>query len=233
MANQIIKTYGLPIEEIQEKIKDIAKKYESQVKINVKEKYLDATIDISPILDNTLTDAVREVMQALQENIYAEDYETLYEKLASLLSVRNKKICLFEQGSGGVITSNLMAIDGASKHIAESIIIPNSDSWITKFDIDPKLLRENNGVSSKLVFVIASALRRTCLADYYIVSVSSDAPGLEVYSMGETKDNVALVAIGDQTGVEIFKQNLSGETRDRINQTAKSITYKLIRELKK
>ncbi len=232
---QIIKTYGLSKEEIFEKISDIAEKYSDQVKISVKEKYNDATIDILGILDNTIADATREIVVKLKDNIYAENYSTLYERLAELLILRNKKICIFEQGAGGVITSNLMSIDGAGKHIAESIVLPNADSWLTKFDIDPRVLRENSGISSKLVFMLASAMRRTILADYYIVAVSSDANGLEVYNLGEKANEgiVSLIAIGDDSGVEIYKQTLSGTTRDRINQTAKSIAYKLIRELKK
>ncbi|MBQ9790896.1 MAG: CinA family protein [Clostridia bacterium] len=235
MANQILKTYGISREEILEKLESVSSKYDSQVKITVKEKYLDATIDISTDLSDTVADAVREILQILKENVYAEGHETLYEKLADLLCVRNKKLCLFEQGSGGVITSNLMAIDGAGKHISESIIIPNADSWIKKFDIDPRTLRENNGISSKLVFMIASALRRHVLADFYVVTLASDANGLEVYALGEQTSNeiTALVAIGDPSGVEIYKQTLSGDARDRINQTAKGVAFKLIHELKK
>ena len=234
MENQILKTYGLTKDEIQTKLSEIIAEYHTKAKVSVKEKYLDATIDISSNSSDTIKDVTRLILNALEQNIYATGYETLYEKLASLLKQRNKTICLFEQGSGGVIASNLMAIDGAGKHVQSCMILPSVDSWLTSFDIDPRMLRENNGVSSKLVFMIASALRRKFLADYYIVSVSSDADGLEVYNMGETNHGLsALVAIGDAAGVEIYKQKLTGSVRDRINQTAKSITYKLILELKK
>ena len=174
------------------------------------------------------------ILQHLGNHVYADEYKTLYEKLADLLDVRNKTLCLFEEGSGGIIASNLMAIDNAGKHIKQSLIMPSVDSWLTRFDIDPRILSENKGISSKLVFMIASNLRRMCLADYYIVSISSNAFGLEVYNLEtENKSPVSLIAIGDSSGVEIYKQQLSGNIRDQINQTAKSICYKLIQELKK
>ena len=97
------------------------------------------------------------------------------------------------------------------------------------------MLTENKGISSKLAFTIASAMRRTYLADYYIVAISSDAVGLEVYNLDKnvSENPYSLVAIGDSTGVDIFKINLSGNKRDRNNQTAKAICYKLITEMKK
>jgi len=233
VENQILKVYGLKKSKIEDLLKEITSKYSSQVKISIKEKYIDSTIDISGENDDTIRDVSREILKKLGNNVYADSYQTLYEKLADLLIVRNKKICLFEQGSGGVIASNLLAIENASKHVAESIILPSVDSWLTRFDINPRLISENKGISSKLVFSIASSLRRTCLADYYIVSISSDAVGLDAYRVGEKTENVSLVAIGDASGVEIYKQSLTGDKRDRINQTSKSICYKLICELKK
>ena len=82
--------------------------------------------------------------------------------------------------------------------------------------------------------MIASSMRRTSLADYYIVAVSSDADGLDVYNLenSNTQNHISLVAVGDNNGVEIYKQKTTGSVRDRINQTAKSLCYKLITELK-
>lgn len=234
MENQILKLYGLSKEEIENSIEDIKQKYQGKVKISIKEKYNDSAIDISAVLDNTITDAVREIMQKLGKHVYAENNQTLYEKLAEILMIRNKKICLMEQATGGIIAMNLMAIEGASKHIVESLVIPSVDAWLTKFDLDPRVIRENSGISSKLIFMIASSMRRTSLADYYIVAVSSDADGLDVYNLenSNTQNHISLVAIGDNNGVEIYKQKTTGSVRDRINQTAKSLCYKLITELK-
>ena len=233
VKTQILKTYGLTKDEIKEKLSDIIRN-NNQLKITIKDKYLDSTIDISGEIEDTIAVVTRDIMRVLGDHVYAESYQTLYERLADLLAVRNKKICLFEQGSGSIITSNLMAIDGAGKYISESLTLPSVDSWLTKFDINPRILRESSGLSSKLVFMIASSLRRKCLADYYVVAVSSDAYGLEVYNLeNKEQESISLVAIGDSNGVEIYKQTLSGTPRDKNNQTAKSICYKLIQELKK
>lgn len=233
MNNKVLKLYGLTKSQVEEKISDLING-ENNYKISIKEKYLDVSLDITSENADNVSVVIKHIFEKLNSYIYSDSNQTLYEKLAEVLDVRNKKLCIMEQATGGVLTSNLMAIDGAEKYIVSSEIIPSSDNWLTRFDIDPRLLRENKGISSKLVFSIASSLRRTHIADYYIVSISSDAPGLEAYSFENLNDGVAsLVAIGDNSGVEIYKQQLSGNKRDRNNQTAKSICFKLIQELKK
>lgn len=233
--NKILKLYGLTKTEIQEKLSDIIEENKNLCKISIKEKYLDISLDISGEDEDNINTVIKQIFDKLKNYIYADGFVTLYEKLAECLSVRGKTLCIMEQGSGGVISTNLLSIEDADKHIVASIILPSADNWLTRFDIDPKMLREGRGLSSKLVFTIASALRRTYLADYYIVALSSDAVGLEVYNLEKSADEkeYSLVAIGDPAGVDIFKINLSGDKRDRNNQTAKAIVYKLITELKK
>ena len=233
--NKILKLYGLNKSEVEEKISEIQEKYSDLCKISIKEKYLDVSLDISGENEDNINEIIKQIFDKLKNNIYATEYKTLYERLAEILDIRNKKLCLMEQATGGVISSNLLAIEGIDKNLVASLILPSVDNWLTRFDIDPRLIRENHGISSKLVFSIASSMRRTYLADYYIVALSSDAKGLEVYNLENTNQNeiYILVAIGDETGVDIFKIKLSGDKRDRMNQTAKAIAYKLITELKK
>ena len=234
MENQTLKLYGLSQQEVEQELRDIIEKYKDSCKIKIKEKYLDISLDISSESSDNTNAVIKQIFDKLSKYIYSESNQTLYERLADLLIVRNKKLCLMEQATGGVITANLMAIDDADKHIISSTVLPSTESWLTTFDIDPRLLRENKGISSKLVFSIASSLRGKILADYYIVALSSDAIGLDVYTIGENRvEENSLIAIGDNTGVEIYKHVLSGSKRDRMNQTAKFICSKLIFELKK
>ena len=233
--NKILKLYGLTKAETEEKLSDVIEKNKQSIKISIKEKYLDISLDISGEDEDNINAVIKQIFDKCKSYIYSDSYTTLYEKLAEVLEVRGKKLCIMEQGSGGVITTNLLAIANADKYIVASLVLPSADSWLTRFDIDPKMLSANNGISSKLVFSIASALRRTYLADYYVVCISSDASGLEVYNLDKSQDNYiySLVAIGDPSGVDIFKIALSGDKRDRNNQTAKAIAHKLITELKK
>ena len=232
--NKILKLYGLTKEEVQEKLKDIINSLPKNVKISIKEKYLDISLDISGDSEDNINTFIKQIFDKCGNYIYADGYVTLYEKLAEVVNVRSKKLCIMEQATGGVLSSNLLAIDGADNHIVSSLILPTTDGWIRAFDLDPRMLTESKGISSKLVFTIASAMRRTYLADYYIVAISSDAVGLEVYNIEKTTQEkpYSLVAIGDSTGVDIFKLSLSGDKRDRNNQTAKAICAKLIKFMK-
>ena len=231
--NQTLKIFGLTQDEVNQKISAIKEKYDGTIKISVKEKYLDVAIDISSVNDNNISDAVREICEVLENNLYAESNQTLYEKLADCLLIRGKTICMLEQATGGVIAANLLAIDGMQEKVVKSLVLPSVSSWLSFADIPSNMLFESKGISSKLVFMLASALRRTTIADFYIVSISNSAAGIEVYKQTDSNDNFALVAIGDSTGVEIYKEQLSGSIRDQNNQVSKSICYKLINKLKK
>ena len=230
MKSQILKLYGLSKDEIV-KQNQLLEYDHRKVSLFIKEKYNDAFVTLeTKVDDNEFQKALSLFVNAFSKYIYADSDISLYERLYEFISVKNLTLCLAEQGTGGIITQNLMTFDGAEKHIKASYILPSLKQMIDHFDLNPFKLTANRGICGEIAFDIASHIRARIPADLYIVSLSTLADGNELYYNGNA---IAYVAIGTTHGVNMMKIERNGGTkRDFMNQVAKSICFKLINILK-
>lgn len=230
MKSQILKLYGLSKDEIV-KQNQLLEYDHRKVSLFIKEKYNDAFVTLeTKVDDNEFQKALSLFVNAFSKYIYADSDISLYERLYEFISVKNLTLCLAEQGTGGIITQNLMTFDGAEKHIKASYVLPSLKQMIDHFDLNPFKLTANRGICGEIAFDIASHIRARIPADLYIVSLSTLADGDELYYNDNT---IAYVAIGTTHGVNMMKIERNGGTkRDFMNQVAKSICFKLINILK-
>lgn len=230
MKSQILKLYGLSKDEIV-KQNQLLEYDHRKVSLFIKEKYNDAFVTLeTKVDDNEFQKALSLFVNAFSKYIYADSDISLYERLYEFISVKNLTLCLSEQGTGGIITQNLMTFDGAEKHIKASYVLPSLKQMIDHFDLNPFKLTANRGICGEIAFDIASHIRARIPADLYIVSLSTLADGNELYYNGNA---IAYVAIGTTHGVNMMKIERNGGTkRDFMNQVAKSICFKLINILK-
>lgn len=230
MKSQILKLYGLSKDEIV-KQNQLLEYDHRKVSLFIKEKYNDAFVTLETKVDyNEFQKALSLFVNAFSKYIYADSDISLYERLYEFISVKNLTLCLAEQGTGGIITQNLMTFDGAEKHIKASYVLPSLKQMIDHFDLNPFKLTANRGICGEIAFDIASHIRARIPADLYIVSLSTLADGNELYYNGNA---ISYVAIGTTHGVNMMKIERNGGTkRDFMNQVAKSICFKLINILK-
>lgn len=230
MKSQILKLYGLSKDEIV-KQNQLLEYDHRKVSLFIKEKYNDAFVTLETKADdNEFQKALSLFVNAFSKYIYADSDISLYERLYEFISVKNLTLCLAEQGTGGIITQNLMTFDGAEKHIKASYVLPSLKQMIDHFDLNPFKLTANRGICGEIAFDIASHIRARIPADLYIVSLSTLADGNELYYNGNA---ISYVAIGTTHGVNMMKIERNGGTkRDFMNQVAKSICFKLINILK-
>lgn len=229
MKNQTLKLYGLTLEEINKKLEELNLD-KKVVKTYVKEKYLDAFLYVeAKASEEEFDQALSKIVNAFVKNLYADKDVSLYERLYELLTVRKLTVCLMEQGTGGIITNNLMTFDGAEKIVKASYVMPSIKAMIDHFDLNPFKLTVNHGVCQEIAFDIASNIRSKIPADLYIVSLSTLAEGNDLYY---NNSKIGFVAIGTAGGVKLFKVDSDLKKRDFMNQIAKTICFKLINILK-
>jgi len=226
--NQTLKLYGLSAEQINEQLKDLDV---ASVKTYVKEKYRDAFLYVEQKKDEqSFNSALAKIVEHFNTYIYADKDVSLYERLYEILSLRNKSVCLMEQATGGILTSNLLAFEDSEKKVKASYVLPSVKAMIDHFDLNPFKLTANRGLCSEIAFDIACNLRSRIIADIYIVCISTLAEGNELYYNNDSK--IGYVAIGTQNGVKLFKLESDANKRDFSNQLAKTICFKLINILK-
>lgn len=229
MKNQTLKLFGLTKQEIEDKLSELG--LLPSVKTYVKEKYEDAFLYIDEKKeDGTFEGEIKKIVNCFARYIYAYEDVSLYERLYEVLRLRNKTICLMEQGTGGIITSNLVAFDGAEQIVRASYVMPSIRAMQEHFDLSPFKFTVNHGVCGEIAFDIASFMRSRIAADLYVVSLSTLAEGNNLYY----NDNriISYVAIGSEDGVKIIKQEADGKKRDQMNQLAKTICFRIINQLK-
>ena len=113
MKSQILKIYGLSKDEIV-KQNQLLEYDHRKVSLFIKEKYNDAFVTLETKVDDAeFQKALSLFANAFSKYIYADSDISLYERLYEFISVKNLTLCLAEQGTGGIITQNLMAFDGA------------------------------------------------------------------------------------------------------------------------
>ena len=230
MLNQTLKLYGLTAEQINSELSSLELD-KSVVKTYVKEKYLDAFLYVEAKKgEDEFAAQLSKIVSALSKYIYADRDISLYEKLYEVLEVRKKTICLMEQATGGIITSNLMAFDGSEKIVKASCVMPSTKAMVDHFDLNPFKFTVNHGVCGEIAFDIASHIRSRISADLYVVCLSTLAEGNNLYY--NTNSVISYVAIGTESGVKIFKLETTGKKRDSMNQVAKTICFRLINLLK-
>ena len=230
MTSQTLKLYGLTAEDIEKRLSEL-KLDKNAVKTYVKEKYLDAFLFVeSKGNDELYSLNLAKIVREFDNFIYADRDISLYEKLYEVLSVRKKTVSIMEQATGGILTNNLMAFDGAEKLVKVSYVIPSIKGMIDHFDLNPFKFTVNHGVSSETAFDIASSIRSKILSDLYIVCVSTLAEGNDLYY--NSNSYTAYVALGSSGGVKLFKVESGLKKRDFMNQVAKTICFKLINILK-
>lgn len=230
MTSQTLKLYGLTAEEIENRLSQLQLD-KNAVKTYVKEKYLDAFLFIeSKGNDELYSLNLAKIVREFDKFIYADRDISLYEKLYEVLNVRKKTISIMEQATGGILTNNLLAFEGAEKMVKVSYVIPSIKGMIDHFDLNPFKLTVNHGVSSETAFDIASSIRSKILSDLYIVCVSTLAEGNDLYY--NSNSYTAYIALGSAGGVKLFKVESDLKKRDFMNQVAKTICFKLINILK-
>lgn len=230
MKNQTLKLYGLSAEQINQELKNLGLD-ESVIKTYVKEKYLDAFLYLEAKKDeDSFVKELSRIASAFSKYIYADRDISLYEKLHEVLEIRGKTLAIMEQATGGILTSNLLAFDGAEKIVKASYVMPSIKTMIDHFDLNPFKFTTNHGVCGEIAFDIASHIRARIPADLYIVCISTLAEGNNLYY--NSNDAVGYVAIGTESGVKIFRIESSAKKRDFMNQIAKTICFKLINLLK-
>ena len=221
MTNQTLKLYGLTTEEIEKNLDELQLD-KNAIKTYVKEKYLDAFLYVeSKGNDDLYSINLAKIVRHFSDYIYADRDISLYEKLYEVLNVRKKTVSIMEQATGGILTNNLMAFDGAEKVVKVSYVIPSIKSMIDHFDLNPFKFTVNHGVSTETAFDIASNIRSKIASDLYIVCVSTLAEGNDLYY--NNSGYTAYVALGSAGGVKLFKVESSLKKRDFMNQVAKTI----------
>jgi nicotinamide-nucleotide amidase len=129
------------------------------------ELHLSARGNDRTVLDNALAHAVAELDAVLGHDILSRDGQSLEEVVAALLSGRQWRIALAESCTGGLATSRLTDVPGASNYVERSVVAYSNEAKIELLGVPPDLITSEGAVSEAVAQAMAEGIRDRAKTD--------------------------------------------------------------------
>lgn len=183
----VLRTYGLDKARFEKICGDLRTK---EININFEENFLDGVITISKnCVDSVALESIlAKINVRLEDYIYADKDMNLNEYLVNLLIKKGQMLGTAESMTGGLISSSLCEVDGASKVFYEGIVTYNNGAKVRRLHVPATTIEEFSAVSKQT----CEAMLKGLLANKEIVY------GLTTtgYASHEDDDLSGLVYVG-------------------------------------
>jgi nicotinamide-nucleotide amidase len=118
-----------------------------------------------PAAADVLTPAVRQVVEAIGDDVYSDDGEPIEQVLARQLKARGWRIGLAESCTGGLIAKRLTDFSGSSAYV-EGAIVSYSNAMKTQLlDVPEALIAAHGAVSEPVAEAMAEGIRARSAAE--------------------------------------------------------------------
>ena len=160
-----------------------------------------------------------EIYQRLGQFIYGEDKITLEEALIKMLTEKQLTLSIAESMTGGMVTSQLISVPGASKVIIEGLIAYNPSSKVNRGLVKEETIKEYSVISEQVAAEMAQNIAKTTGAD-----IGISTTGMIDVGGGES---LAYLGLYYQGEVQVMRYTSYGN-RERVRRnTAMSVLHKL------
>ena len=224
--NYCIKCFGLSEENINNYLK------EYKISNNIFDYYVHTEYGDSLIIfrflssvDKNIQDNIVSVfVKDLKKAFYASKDIGLAEAVVEILSLRNLKISIAENFTGGKLTDTLLnETDSAYQFIDDALIVYSAQSLQNQLHIDKKILDQYSEVSAEVVYEMATNMLDHSSCDIVIAT------------SGYTNSNntgVFFTAIGDRDAVNVYKHSVLGDKNFVIKYGTNTTIFELIKKLR-
>ena len=161
------------------------------------------------------------------EYIYADSDISLEQRAVDTLKVRKKKVGVGESLTGGLISSKIVSVAGASEVFDEGFVTYANESKHSVLNVNEATLRKYGAVSDQTAYEMAvGLLSRGC--DYAVATTGIAGPE---GGSAEKPVGLCFTAVGNMEGIHIYRQVFEGDRNGIREQIACDALFKLIRML--
>jgi nicotinamide-nucleotide amidase len=178
--------------------------------------------------DRLLTAAARQLRERAGEHCYGEDGTDLAAALLDQLRARNARLVVAESCTGGLLSSRITAVPGASNVFIGGVVAYDNVVKSGTLDVPPELLERHGAVSEQVVRAMAEGVQRQFAVDAALAITGIAGP-----TGGTAEKPVGTVWLAARLGTEsralkrIFPGD-RGEIRARAAQAALDLLRRLI-----
>lgn len=230
--SKTIKTIGIGESLLETQIEDIILSYKHHASIATyaKSGLVDIRININESDRNKgsilLNEICEKIKSKLNEYIYSYDGRTIEEVVFDLLKGKNFKIGFCESCTGGLISSKITRLNGASEIFDRSIITYSNQSKVEEVSVKQSTLDKYGAVSSQTAIEMAEGLLLKANID-----IAVSITGLAGPNGGSEIKPVGLVYICLATKKDrIVEKNIFIGSRNYIQERASLAAFNLIKK---
>lgn len=234
IKSKVIKVTGLPESEVNDKIKDLFENLTNptigvlahQTEIEVR---ITAKAENEKIADELIKDVKKKIYERLNENIFAEDNETLEEKVAEILFEKKLTVAVAESCTSGLLAFRLTKISGSSSYFMGGVNVYSNFAKYEILNVNKETLEKYGAVSEKCAEELAINVRKKFKTD-----IGISITGIAGPSGGTKEKPVGLVfsCIDIKDKINLYKYNFAG-AREVVRARAAQMTlfnlYKLLK----
>jgi len=219
----VFKTFGLNINELNSLLKDQIKNKHG-FSVVCQENFGDGEVVIripikakKEIVENFMST----VYSKISPYLYNDTDKSLSETIFDLLEVRKNKLVFAEGFTGGEMTSTFnKSVENASSVLAGSFFAFSKETQISSLNVNEDLYLKPILDYSEIAYEMCLGAMQKANADITCSSLFDEAKSKLYF------------AIGNNEGIHVFSEFLSGTKEEKIKKATNLIFYKLIKKIK-
>ncbi len=197
------------------------------VSIEINEEYRDFTIYvINDTADEIVFNGVVNALKRLLGNaLYSEDGEDLEEVVVRELKNAGKTFSVAESFTGGLISSKIVNVSGASEVFYEGLVTYGSSAKIRRLHVKVQTIESCGIVSKEVVQEMAQGLLANRITDYAMSTTGCAGPDSDEF---DTPVGLCYVAIAAANGALVLELMIDGDRKYVRNTATNFALYNFI-----
>ncbi len=156
---------------------------------------------------SVVVDTITQVKALFADSLYATTEQSLAKTVVELLTSINKKVSTAESITGGLISSSIVDVAGASSVLHEGLATYSVQSKSKRLNISPHFIDEYGVVSPQVAAEMAKGLLACPDCDVAVATTGYAGPTADSgYPVG-----LCYIAIGTRAGVSAYKYVFAGD----------------------
>lgn len=173
-----------------------------------------------------LTALEARLRERLGVHVYALDDDTMEVAVGKALRARKATVAVAESCTGGMITSRITDVPGASDYLLAGIVAYANEAKVAFLEVPEEILHTRGAVSEECARAMAEGVRRRVGADFGVATTGIAGPG---GGTPEKPVGLVYVAVADEAGTECVAQTWPS-TREQFKQRVSQMALNLLRK---
>ncbi len=179
------------------------------------------------ILEDAIASESEKLQPLIGDIIFgAEDDESIEQAIAKLLTTKQMTLATAESFTGGILSSRITAIPGASAYFKGSVVSYATEIKETVLKVPAELIKAHSVVSEEVVKAMATGVQKLLKTDFAIATTGNAGP-----SKGDSNAAVGTVYIAVATPTGVFAEKFTmGNHRERVVQKSVNKAFELLQK---